>query len=689
MKTTDPIQSPPSKAGGSAKTILRALISSAAVSYALALIASNDPGPQLEVKRKLVAPCDVGCLIDGGDSLWTVGGNPRGLFCLRKSDGQLLAYQPPTEGSFPFTSSATATGPNLLVTGVLTNQSEPWRLEFRELRSGKLLRVAAAPHDRAAGLAFDGKDLWCTPGSNLLCRLDYRSGEPLAEYRVSGQFDFCALDCAGTRLLALSRSPDLLVVMELSEQDLKVLSTYEVPPRRRAVLADDRSIWLSGIADSTFHELALPLELKGTPYSKCSIGGELPTTLTDPINIFEATENGDLASLRAILARSPHLVNHRVFTGWKATPLFVAILHDQPDAVRVLIEKGADIEATLSDGMTPLFKAALSNGHYQKQILSTLLDTGADVTTRDRDGRTALHYAAMWSAHNGVIEMLLDHGADINARDSYGCNPAKFAGSDEEAVRYLASLGASIDDADEGIWMAGLTPATQPDPCPRLFAILKDRDNRHYHIRVAAAFTLHRLGSPDQASLNTLGSLLAEGPSDIDVVLLRLAASYGPAARQLLPVVQKHLASSSASIRLMAAIAVREVAPAPPIPVASTNAAVVHGRTVHAVSGGPIDPSRPPGKPTPPRAAPHVTIYFLRGTELRSVESDDNGAYRIELPAGAYSVAWSSVDKVCERNFHRPFGGGYVDWDRGTPLLTLKSGEVRELEIAATMIFVD
>jgi uncharacterized protein len=87
------------------------------------------------------------------------------------------------------------------------------------------------------------------------------------------------------------------------------------------------------------------------------------------------------------------------------------------EAVAALLEKGANIEAQAdpeNDGSTALHISALISS---LEVTKLLLDRGADVHAMTFDGRTALHYAAgAWEAKIEVIKTLLDHGADIHVQ---------------------------------------------------------------------------------------------------------------------------------------------------------------------------------------------------------------------------------------------------------------------------------
>ncbi len=75
------------------------------------------------------------------------------------------------------------------------------------------------------------------------------------------------------------------------------------------------------------------------------------------------------------------------------------------------------MEAKDSDGWTPLHSAAL-RGHVE--IVRLLCDRGADVEARDNGGRRPLHYAAFHGHISVVKELIEERNAEINARINGG-----------------------------------------------------------------------------------------------------------------------------------------------------------------------------------------------------------------------------------------------------------------------------
>ena len=117
-------------------------------------------------------------------------------------------------------------------------------------------------------------------------------------------------------------------------------------------------------------------------------------------------------------------VNHRDMH--QRTPLFYAIetLAENLDVVVMLIEKGADINATSIDGWTPLLKSAQKKHHT---ILEHLLHRGANHKhVLPSSGNSALHIAC---EHGDLASTmcLVKAGADIQLQNKDKDTPLSIA----------------------------------------------------------------------------------------------------------------------------------------------------------------------------------------------------------------------------------------------------------------------
>ena len=139
-------------------------------------------------------------------------------------------------------------------------------------------------------------------------------------------------------------------------------------------------------------------------------------------------------------------VNARARTGGQVkvgmTALIIAAINDQMDVVRLLVSKGADVNAD-AGGYTALRGAA--NAKYL-DCVRYLLDHGADVKARGANGGTVLSDVVSGPGNGEIAKALLDAGADVNAAGEIGPPICSAAGSgDTGTLGILMDYGASVD----------------------------------------------------------------------------------------------------------------------------------------------------------------------------------------------------------------------------------------------------
>ncbi len=118
-----------------------------------------------------------------------------------------------------------------------------------------------------------------------------------------------------------------------------------------------------------------------------------------------------------------------------ATPFFFAASVGDVDVMKALLARGADPAVSTQDGTTPLMAAAgLAVEESETRIpesrhldaVKLLVDLGADVKAVNRQGNSALHGAA-FLGYGTVARYLLDRGAVLNARNAGGQTPYRIA----------------------------------------------------------------------------------------------------------------------------------------------------------------------------------------------------------------------------------------------------------------------
>ena len=127
--------------------------------------------------------------------------------------------------------------------------------------------------------------------------------------------------------------------------------------------------------------------------------------------LFKAVWTGDIAMVRSTSAN----VNIKDALG--RTPLQIAVEKGSGDVAMFLIENGAEVNVTDTNGNTPLIFIIHKIGNLE--ITQRLLENGAAVNAQNRTGETALMYAA-WRGHSDIVQLLLENRADVNIKNRQG-----------------------------------------------------------------------------------------------------------------------------------------------------------------------------------------------------------------------------------------------------------------------------
>ena len=119
---------------------------------------------------------------------------------------------------------------------------------------------------------------------------------------------------------------------------------------------------------------------------------------------------GDAARVRSLLDRHPHLATAP--DGRGDPPILHAARNGDTEIVRLLIDRGADANATNARGHTVLYCAG---GHGHRETVQLLLDKGADCDAKfTDDGKTLLEWLAQYpddTRYTPIAEALRRHKA--------------------------------------------------------------------------------------------------------------------------------------------------------------------------------------------------------------------------------------------------------------------------------------
>jgi len=125
------------------------------------------------------------------------------------------------------------------------------------------------------------------------------------------------------------------------------------------------------------------------------------------------------------------------------TPLYVAVHQELMAMTVLLVEKGADVNARNDHGYSPLRQACCWGN---LDAIRFLLSKGAEVNAKDNKGDTPLHIATD-EGNAALVQVLLDHKAGVNATGSFGNTPLHIATAKGHTAIVKLLLAAGADPA--------------------------------------------------------------------------------------------------------------------------------------------------------------------------------------------------------------------------------------------------
>ena len=163
-------------------------------------------------------------------------------------------------------------------------------------------------------------------------------------------------------------------------------------------------------------------------------------------NIIEAVRRGSLEGAKTCLEKGANPNQRDEEYSGSPGALHIASGAGNAPIVRLLLERGADVNMEDLDGETPLHNAAQLGNNID--VIRTLLEHGAEVNKSDYGEleQTPLHRAVQVENNAEVVTALLENGADPFIQGCWSnCLPLHVVATADNAVALLDSAGELLD----------------------------------------------------------------------------------------------------------------------------------------------------------------------------------------------------------------------------------------------------
>ncbi len=160
------------------------------------------------------------------------------------------------------------------------------------------------------------------------------------------------------------------------------------------------------------------------------------------LDLYEAASLDRVHVVAELLDAQPQLLN--VLSSEGFTALHMSSYYGAPDAVQLLIERGADVNAVTKNFLTNMPIHAAAAGR-RLAICEMLLEHGADVNAKQHGGFTAIMAPAQHGDRE-LVEMFLSHGADVSTETDEGKTAADIAAAQGniEIAAMLRAVGRRV-----------------------------------------------------------------------------------------------------------------------------------------------------------------------------------------------------------------------------------------------------
>lgn len=187
--------------------------------------------------------------------------------------------------------------------------------------------------------------------------------------------------------------------------------------------------------------------------SRCNEKAGYPDSYASPVNLHRlkgdsplhmAARRGNCEAVRLLVENG---ANVDVCDARQVTPLQVAVAFEpllEFPVTKLLLHHGAALEHRTHLGDTAVILASVRGN---TDLVRYLHDAGADLKVMNLDSWTCLHFAAC-NGHLELFMWLVNHGLQLHAKNSLGCSAMQYASFRMPFSSFLLSLDFAFDNSE-------------------------------------------------------------------------------------------------------------------------------------------------------------------------------------------------------------------------------------------------
>lgn len=157
------------------------------------------------------------------------------------------------------------------------------------------------------------------------------------------------------------------------------------------------------------------------------------------VDIVTKVKNGMDFSVEEIEAWIKKTANINIcFDNGKTMLIYMVAKSSNMEALRLLLEYGADVQTPCTPRYEALFVAAANNP--TAEVLDALINSGANLVEKDSEGNNALLLASTYNSSPKVLEMLIDYGLKLDEKNKLGFDALMLASFQNKHLSILQTI---------------------------------------------------------------------------------------------------------------------------------------------------------------------------------------------------------------------------------------------------------